>query len=150
MMEDNIFSHDYFMRQAIKEAQTAFAKDEVPVGAVIVFNNKIIARAHNLVETLNDPTAHAEMQAITSATNAIGGKYLNDCILYVTVEPCPMCAAACFWAQIGTLVYGASDEKRGFTTISEKLLHPQTQIIKGILENETSTLMTEFFKRKRK
>ncbi|MDR1552321.1 MAG: nucleoside deaminase [Prevotellaceae bacterium] len=149
-MEDNIFSHDYFMRQAIKEAQTAFAKDEVPVGAVIVFNNKIIARAHNLVETLNDPTAHAEMQAITSATNAIGGKYLNDCILYVTVEPCPMCAAACFWAQIGTLVYGASDEKRGFTTISEKLLHPQTQIIKGILENETSTLMTEFFKRKRK
>ncbi|MDR2651392.1 MAG: nucleoside deaminase [Prevotellaceae bacterium] len=150
MKSDNIFSHDYFMRQAIKEAQTAFDKDEVPVGAVIVFNNKIIARAHNLVETLNDPTAHAEMQAITSATNAIGGKYLNDCILYVTVEPCSMCAAACFWAQIGTLVYGASDEKRGFTTISEKLLHPKTQIRRGILENETSALMIEFFKRKRK
>lgn len=150
MKSDNIFSHDYFMRQAIKEAQTAFDKDEVPVGAVIVFNNKIIARAHNLVETLNDPTAHAEMQAITSATNAIGGKYLNDCVLYVTVEPCSMCAAACFWAQIGTLVYGASDEKRGFTTISEKLLHPKTQIIRGILENETSALMIEFFKRKRK
>jgi tRNA(adenine34) deaminase len=150
MKSDNIFSHDYFMRQAIKEAQRAFDKDEVPVGAVIVLNNKIIARAHNLVETLNDPTAHAEMQAITSATNAIGGKYLNDCVLYVTVEPCSMCAAACFWAQIGTLVYGASDEKRGFTTISEKLLHPKTQIIRGILENETSALMTEFFKRKRK
>jgi tRNA(adenine34) deaminase len=146
----NIFSHDYFMRQAIKEAQTAFDKDEVPIGAVIVFNNKIIARAHNLVETLNDPTAHAEMQAITSATNAVGGKYLNDCILYVTIEPCPMCAAACFWAQTGTVVYGANDEKRGFTTISKRLLHPKTLIVKGILENETAALMTEFFKQKRK
>jgi tRNA(adenine34) deaminase len=150
MKIDSIFSHEYFMRQAISEAQTAFYKNEVPIGAVIVFNNRIIARAYNLVETLNDPTAHAEMQAITSATNAVGGKYLNDCALYVTIEPCPMCAAACFWAQIKTLVYGACDEKRGFTTISEKLVHPQTQIIKGILENETATLMTEFFKQKRK
>ncbi|MDR2065788.1 MAG: nucleoside deaminase [Prevotellaceae bacterium] len=145
-----IFSHDYFMNQAIKEAQTAFEKNEVPIGALIVFNNKIIARAHNLVETLNDPTAHAEMQAITSATNYIGGKYLNNCILYVTVEPCPMCAAACFWAQTGTLVYGASDEKRGFTTISERLLHPKTLIVKGILENEAAALIIEFFKQKRK
>ncbi|MDR2292204.1 MAG: nucleoside deaminase [Prevotellaceae bacterium] len=150
MNVSDIFSHDYFMRQAINEAQTAFAKDEVPIGAVIVFNNKIIARAHNLVETLNDPTAHAEMQAITSATNAIGGKYLDNCILYVTVEPCPMCAAACFWAQTGTLVYGASDEKRGFTVISEKLLHPKTLIIKDVLKDEAAELMIEFFKQKRK
>jgi tRNA(adenine34) deaminase len=149
-MQDNISDYYYFMSQAIKEAQMAFDRDEVPVGAVVVHNNKIIARAYNLVETLNDPTAHAEMQAITSATNAIGGKYLTECTLYVTVEPCPMCAAACFWAQLETLVYGANDEKRGFTTISEKLLHPKTQIVKGILENETSILMTEFFKRKRK
>jgi tRNA(adenine34) deaminase len=150
MIPNNIFSHDYFMRQAIQEAQTAFNRNEVPVGAVITFNNKIIARAHNLVETLNDPTAHAEMQAITSATNAVGGKYLTDCVLYVTVEPCAMCAAACFWAQTGTLIYGASDEKRGFTTVSAKLLHPKTQIVKGILEKEAAALMIEFFKRKRK
>ena len=149
MKTDSIFSHEYFMREALKEAQTAFDKDEVPVGAVVVHKNRIIARAHNLVETLNDPTAHAEMQAITSATNTIGGKYLNECLLYVTVEPCPMCAAACFWAQIGTLVYGASDEKRGFSTISEKLLHPKTQIIKEILATETAQLMIEFFRRKR-
>ncbi|MDR1347766.1 MAG: nucleoside deaminase [Prevotellaceae bacterium] len=150
MKIDSVFSHEYFMRQAINEAQAAFDKNEVPIGAVIVFNSSIIARAHNLVETLNDPTAHAEMQAITSATNAIGAKYLNDCTLYVTIEPCPMCAAACFWAQIKTLVYGAGDEKRGFTSISEKLLHPQTQTVKGILENETAALIIEFFKQKRK
>ena len=149
MEVDSIFSHDYFMREALKEAQTAFDKDEVPIGAVIVHKNRIIARAHNLVETLNDPTAHAEMQAITSATNTIGGKYLNDCSLYVTVEPCPMCAAACFWAQLEILIYGASDEKRGFSTISEKLLHPKTQITKGIFAAEAAQLMTEFFKRKR-
>jgi tRNA(adenine34) deaminase len=149
MKNDNIFSHEYFMREALKEAQTAFDKDEVPVGAVIVHKNRIIARAHNLVETLHDPTAHAEMQAITSATNTIGGKYLNECSLYVTVEPCPMCAAACFWAQIEILIYGASDEKRGFSTISEKLLHPKTQITKGILAIEAAELMLEFFRRKR-
>ena len=149
MESNNIFSHEYFMREALKEAQAAFDKDEVPVGAVVVHKNRIIARAHNLVETLNDPTAHAEMQAITSATNAIGGKYLNECSLYVTVEPCSMCAAACFWAQIGTLVYGASDEKRGFSTISEKLLHPKTQIVKEILASEAAELMTDFFRRKR-
>jgi tRNA(adenine34) deaminase len=150
MTTENIFSHEYFMRQAINEAQIAFDKNEVPIGAVVVCNNRIIARAHNLVETLNDPTAHAEMQAITSATNTVGGKYLNDCTLYVTIEPCPMCAAACFWAQIKTLVYGADDEKRGFTTISEKLLHPKTQTVKNILKNEAAALMTEFFKQKRK
>ncbi|MDR1199379.1 MAG: nucleoside deaminase [Prevotellaceae bacterium] len=150
MKSDSTFLHEYFMRQAINEAQAAFDKNEVPIGAVVVFNNRIIARAHNLVETLNDPTAHAEMQAITSATNAVGGKYLNDCTLYVTIEPCPMCAAACFWAQIKTLVYGAGDEKRGFTSISGKLLHPQTQTVKGILENEAAALMIEFFKQKRK
>jgi tRNA(adenine34) deaminase len=149
MKNDNGFSHEYFMREALKEAQVAFDKDEVPIGAVIVHKNKIIARAHNLVETLNDPTAHAEMQAITSATNTIGGKYLNECSLYVTVEPCSMCAAACFWAQIEILVYGANDEKRGFSTISEKLLHPKTQIIKGIIATEPAELMIEFFRRKR-
>jgi tRNA(adenine34) deaminase len=142
--------HEKFMREALKEAQAAFDDDEVPIGAVIVYNNKIIARAHNLVETLNDPTAHAEMQAITSATNAVGGKYLIDCTLYVTVEPCPMCAAACFWAQIGTLVYATDDEKRGFSTISNNLLHPKTQTLKGIMANEAAFLMTEFFKKKRK
>ena len=148
-LENKNPEHEKFMREALKEAQAAFDTDEVPVGAVIVCNNKIIARAHNLVETLNDPTAHAEMQAITSATNAIGGKYLNDCTLYVTVEPCPMCAAACFWAQIGKIVYGASDEKRGYTTISSKLIHPKTEVTNGVLKTECSSLMTEFFKKKR-
>ncbi|MDR1983850.1 MAG: nucleoside deaminase [Prevotellaceae bacterium] len=150
MKANDIFSHDYFMRQALKEAQAAFEKDEVPVGAVVVCNNKIIARAHNLVETLNDPTAHAEMQAITSATNSIGGKYLHECTLYVTVEPCPMCATACFWAQTGILVYGTPDEKRGFSTISSKLLHPKTQVVKQILANEAAELMKTFFEKKRK
>ena len=148
-LENKNPEHEKFMREALKEAQAAFDTDEVPVGAVIVCNNKIIARAHNLVETLNDPTAHAEMQAITSATNAIGGKYLNDCTLYVTVEPCPMCTAACFWAQIGKIVYGTSDEKRGYTTISSTLLHPKTEVTNGVLKTKCSSLMTEFFKKKR-
>lgn len=137
------------MREALKEARQAFDKDEVPVGAIVVWKNKIVARAHNLTETLTDPTAHAEMQAITSATNAIGGKYLNECTLYVTLEPCPMCAGACFWAQLGGIVYGADDDKRGFTTVSPQLLHPKTTVGKGVLKEECAELMVNFFKRKR-
>ncbi len=143
------FTPEYFMKEALKEAQQAFDRDEVPVGAVVVWNNKIIARAHNLTETLNDPTAHAEMQAITAATNAIGGKYLNECTLYVTLEPCPMCAGACFWAQLGTIVYGADDEKRGFTTTKASLLHPKTKVEKGLLKDDCAALMVNFFKKKR-
>ncbi len=143
------FTHEYFMKEALKEALLAFEKDEVPVGAVVAWKNRIIARAHNLTETLNDPTAHAEMQAITSATNAIGGKYLNECTLYVTLEPCPMCAGACFWAQLGTLVYGADDTKRGYSFLNPKLLQPKTVVEKGIMSEECSKLMVDFFKKKR-
>lgn len=123
--------------------------DEIPVGAVVVCNELIIARAHNLTETLKDPTAHAEMQAITAATNWLGGKYLSDCTIYVTVEPCAMCAGAIGWSQAGGLVYGASDIKKGYTTISEKLLHPRTKVTKGVLEKECSEIMIRFFKKKR-
>jgi tRNA(adenine34) deaminase len=137
------------MKEALKEARQAFEKDEVPVGTIVIWRNKIIARAHNLTETLNDPTAHAEMQAITSATNAIGGKYLNECMLYVTLEPCPMCAGACFWSQLGTLIYGADDVKRGYSYLNPKLLHPKTVVEKGIMEDECAKLMKEFFKKKR-
>ena len=144
------FTHEYFMKEALKEALLALEKDEVPVGAVIVWKSRIIARAHNLTETLNDPTAHAEMQAITSATNAIGGKYLNECVLYVTLEPCPMCAGACFWAQVGTLIYGADDTKRGYSFLNPKLLHPKTVVEKGIIKDECTKLMVDFFKKKRK
>ncbi len=144
------FTPEYFMKEALKEAKLAFEKDEVPVGAVVVWKNRIIARAHNLTETLNDPTAHAEMQAITSATNAIGGKYLNECMLYVTLEPCPMCAGACFWAQLGTLVYGADDIKRGYSFLNPKLLHPKTTVENGIMKKESAELMMNFFKKKRK
>ena len=144
------FTHEYFMKEALKEALLALEKDEVPVGAVIVWKNRIIARAHNLTETLNDPTAHAEMQAITSATNAIGGKYLTECVLYVTLEPCPMCAGACFWAQVGTLVYGADDTKRGYSFLNPQLLHPKTVVEKGIMKDECAKLMVDFFKKKRK
>jgi tRNA(adenine34) deaminase len=140
---------ELFMKEALKEAQKAFNKDEVPVGAVIVSNNKIIARSHNLTETLNDVTAHAEMQAFTSAANTIGGKYLTDCTLYVTLEPCVMCAGAAFWSQITKIVYGASDTKRGYSIIESPLLHPKTQVFKGVMENECSTLLKEFFKKKR-
>lgn len=143
------FTHEYFMKEALKEAQLAFEKDEVPVGVVVVWKNRIIARAHNLTETLNDPTAHAEMQAITSATNAVGGKYLNECVLYVTLEPCPMCAGACFWAQVGTLVYGADDTKRGYSFLNPKLLHPKTVVEKGIMKDDCAKLMVDFFKKKR-
>ncbi|HPG32218.1 MAG: nucleoside deaminase [Lentimicrobiaceae bacterium] len=139
----------HFMRQALLEAHKAAARDEVPVGAVIVSNGQIIARGYNLTETLNDATAHAEMQAFTSAANFIGGKYLNDCTLYVTVEPCPMCAAASLWVQLGTIVYGAADSKRGYSTISSKLLHPKTIVRGGVLSDECSSLMSDFFRKKR-
>lgn len=137
------------MQEALKEAQKAKAKDEVPIGAVVVCDGQIIARAHNLTENLNDPTAHAEMQAITAATAYLGGKYLNQCTLYVTLEPCPMCAGALYWSQIGSLVYGASDPKRGYTTVSTKLLHPKTKITQGVLGNETGAEIKLFFEHKR-
>lgn len=137
------------MRQALLEAEKAFERDEVPVGAVVVCQGRIIARGHNLTETLTDVTAHAEMQAITAAANFLGGKYLNECTLYVTVEPCVMCAGAIAWSQLGKLVYGAIDEKRGFTRFAPHSLHPKTEIISGILEDECKKLMKEFFKKKR-
>ncbi len=139
-----------FMQEALKEARKAFALDEVPVGAVIVCEGKIIARAHNLSERLTDSTAHAEMQAFTMATAHLGNKYLNECTLYVTVEPCPMCAGASFWTQIGRIVYGTTDEKRGYSVLSEKIIHPKTKIVSGVLKDECGELMTEFFRTKRK
>ena len=145
----SVFSDEYFMKEAFKEAQKAFDEDEVPVGAVIVCENKIIARAHNMTERLNDVTAHAEMLAFTSATDFIGGKYLNECTLYVTLEPCVMCAGASYWTQLKKVVYGASDAKRGFTKHSENLLHPKTEILKGILEEEASSILKDFFAKKR-
>lgn len=138
-----------FMRQAIMEAQQAAADDEVPVGAVVACRGKIIGRGHNLTETLNDVTAHAEMQAITAAANYLGGKYLNECTLYVTVEPCPMCAGAIGWAQLGRLVYGAADEKRGYSRLAPSPLHPKTQVAQGVLADECATIMKEFFLKKR-
>jgi len=137
------------MKKAFAEALQAFDKGEIPVGAVVVANGKIIARAHNLTETLNDVTAHAEMQAITAAANLLGGKYLNDCVLYVTLEPCVMCAGALGWSQIGKIVYGAPDEKRGFKKLAPKSLHPKTEIVGGILEIECVELLQEFFRNKR-
>lgn len=145
-----VFSDEYFMKKALEEARIAFSKGEVPIGAVVVSGDKIIARAHNLTETLNDVTAHAEMQAITAAENLLGGKYLNDCKLYVTVEPCLMCAGALNWAQIGRVVYGAPDEKKGFSTFTSKALHPKTTLASGILSDECAGLMKDFFKEKRK
>ena len=137
------------MRRALQEAQQAFKEGEVPVGAVVVSQNRIIAVAHNLTETLNDVTAHAEMQAITAAANMLGGKYLNECILYVTIEPCVMCAGALSWAQIGRIVYGASDDKRGFRKFAPAALHPKTEVVFGVLEIECGALVKEFFLRKR-
>ena len=138
------------MKEALKEAQLALEKDEVPVGAVIVLNNKIIARAHNLTETLNDVTAHAEMQAFTSASNTLGAKYLSECTLFVTLEPCIMCAGASFWAQIGQIKFGASDAKRGYKTLNKAILHPKTKVSSGILVNECSEILLDFFRKKRK
>lgn len=137
------------MREALKEAQKAFDADEVPVGAVVVANNRIIARAHNLTERLNDVTAHAEMQAITAAANSIGGKYLVECALYVTLEPCLMCAGALAWSQVSKIVYGANDARKGFSTVPAPVLHPKTEVVKGILEQECSQLVKDFFARKR-
>lgn len=139
-----------YMRQAINEARKALYLSEVPVGAVVVCRDRIIARAHNLVEKLTDPTAHSEMQAITAATNALSGKYLNDCTIYITLEPCPMCAAALYLSHVGRIVYGASDPKRGYTTISERLLHPKTSVTKGVLEEECSEMLRTFFAESRK
>ena len=140
---------EIFMRQALALAQEAAAEEEVPVGAVIVCKDKIIASAYNQTQRLNDPTAHAEMQAITCATDAIGGKYLNECTLYVTLEPCVMCAGALYWSQIGRVVYGAKDEKRGASRLQENIYHPKTQITSGVLEEECSKLLKDFFKKKR-
>lgn len=138
------------MREAIREAMTAASEDEVPIGAVVVCRGRVIARGHNMTERLNDPTAHAEMIAITAATEAVGGKYLNDCTIYVTVEPCPMCAGALAWSQIGRVVYGAQDPKRGFSMFSPSLMHPKTEIVSGVMEDECGALVTDFFKNKRK
>jgi tRNA(adenine34) deaminase len=143
-------SNEECMRAALAEAHKAFDKQEVPVGAVVICKDIIIARAHNLTETLKDPTAHAEMQAITAATNWLGGKYLTDCTIYVTLEPCAMCAAAIGWSLAEALVFGASDEKKGYSTISPKLLHPKTSVVCGILEEECRELLLKFFKTKRK
>lgn len=140
---------EQYMREALREASAAEARGEVPVGGVVVCKGRIIARAHNLTETLTDPTAHAEMQLIGMAAEVLGGKYLNDCVLYVTIEPCPMCAAALAWAQLSRLVYGAEDPKRGYHLYSPSLLHPKTEVTSGILSQECGGLVSEFFKKKR-
>ena len=137
------------MRRALAEAQAAGDRGEIPVGAVVVCNGRIIARGHNLTETLHDVTAHAEMQVITAAANVLGGKYLSACTLYVTVEPCPMCAGAIGWAQMGRLVFGAGDEKRGYRHFAPKVLHPKTEVTAGVLQEECARLMTDFFKERR-
>lgn len=144
-----MYDDNYFMRQALAEAEKAFQIDEVPIGAVIVAQNRIIARAHNLTEHLTDVTAHAEMQAITAAANALGGKYLKNCTLYVTLEPCTMCAGAIGWSQIDRLVYGASDSKRGFTHFAPNSLHPKTKVEKGLMETECMQLLQQFFAKHR-
>lgn len=146
---ENIFTDEYFMRKAYQEAEAAFAKGEVPVGAVVVVDDKVIARSHNLTELLHDVTAHAEMQAITAAANFLGGKYLSGCTLYVTLEPCQMCAGALYWSQIAKVVYGAPDEHRGYRVMGGKL-HPKTEVKSGIMGEECGALVKEFFRRKRK
>ncbi|GGA79480.1 tRNA-specific adenosine deaminase [Flavobacterium palustre] len=145
----NPFTDDYFMKKALQEAEMAFEKGEIPVGAVVVVNNTIIARSHNLTEMLNDVTAHAEMQSITAAANYLGGKYLKDCTLYVTLEPCQMCAGALYWSQISKIVFGARDEQRGFLSMGTKL-HPKTTVVSGIMADEASDLMKRFFASRRK
>jgi tRNA(adenine34) deaminase len=142
-----LYTDEYFMREAFIEAEKAFEAGEIPVGAVIVWKNRVIGRGHNLTETLNDPTAHAEIQAITAATHTIGGKYLTECVLYVTLEPCVMCAGACFWAQIGTVVYGADDDKRGYSLVGQNILHPKTRIIKGVMKEKSAELLKTFFQK---
>ena len=144
-----MFDDSYFMKQALSEAQKAFEENEIPVGAVVVCDNRVIARAHNLTETLTDVTAHAEMQAITAAANVLGGKYLTECTIYITLEPCPMCAGALGWAQIARIVYGASDEKRGFSRYAPHVIHPKTRVDKGVLADECASLIKRFFEKKR-
>ena len=148
-MEIKPFDDTYFMKQALAQAKKAYDKDEVPVGAIIVCDNQIIARAHNYTEALNDVTAHAEMQAFTAATDYLGGKYLNECTLYVTLEPCIMCGGAAYWTQLKKVVYGAKDEKRGFSTLTQNILHPKTEIEGGLLQEECAKLLSDFFKSKR-
>lgn len=138
-----------YMQMALAQAGEAASEDEVPIGAVIVCRGRIIGKGHNMTERLKDPTSHAEMIALTSATQAMGGKYLNDCTLYVTVEPCPMCAAALCWAQIGRIVYGAADPKRGYSLFTPSLLHPKTEVTSGVLGDECSKIVTDYFKSKR-
>lgn len=145
-----MFTHEYYIKLALKEAQYAYAEDEVPVGALVVCNNKIIGKGYNQTERLKDVTAHAEMIAITAAANYLGSKFLEDCTLYITLEPCLMCAAALKWARIGTLVYGASDEKFGYSLTPGRVLHPKTEVVNGIMAAECGGLVTEFFREKRK
>ena len=148
-MEINPFNDVFFMKEALKEAEKALENDEVPVGCVIVCDNQIIARAHNFTERLNDVTAHAEMQAFTSAADFLGGKYLNECILYVTLEPCVMCAGASYWTQLKKLVYGAKDVKRGYSILENNILHPKTEVTNGVMADDCSKLLNTFFKEKR-
>ncbi|NMH27021.1 nucleoside deaminase [Flavobacterium silvaticum] len=145
---ENIFTDEYFMKKALQEAEAAYEKGEIPVGALIVVNDRIIARSHNLTEMLNDVTAHAEMQSITAAANFLGGKYLKGCTLYVTLEPCQMCAGALYWSQVSRVVYGAGDNQRGFTAMGGKL-HPKTEVKSGVLENEAASLVLRFFEERR-
>jgi tRNA(adenine34) deaminase len=145
---ENIFTDEYFMKKALQEAEIAFEKGEIPVGAIIVVDNKVIARSHNLTEMLNDVTAHAEMQSITAAANFIGGKYLKNCTLYVTLEPCQMCAGALYWSQISKIVFGARDDQRGYQKLGTQL-HPKTTVISGVLAEEAANLMRRFFAEKR-
>ncbi|MEX2597493.1 MAG: nucleoside deaminase [Salibacteraceae bacterium] len=148
-MELSIQSDEHYMKLALQEAERALEKDEIPVGAIVVSKGRVIARAHNLTQLLNDVTAHAEMQVITAAANNLGGKYLNKCILYVTLEPCAMCAGALYWAQLGKLVIGARDEKRGYKRLSENMLHPKTEVISDVLAEPSAELLRNFFKSKR-
>ena len=144
-----VFTDEHYMKEALKEAGKALDMDEVPIGAVIVSNHKVIARGHNLTEQLNDVTAHAEMQAFTAAANYLGAKFLEECSLYVTIEPCAMCAGAAYWTRINKIVYGAMDEKKGFTLLKENILHPKTEVVSGVMEKECAELMTNYFKQKR-
>lgn len=146
---ENIFTDEYFMKKAYQEAESAYEKGEIPVGAVVVVNDRVIARAHNLTEVLHDVTAHAEMQAITSASNFLGGKYLKDCTLYVTLEPCQMCAGALYWSQVSKIVFGARDEQRGYISMGTKL-HPKTVVVQGVMEKECAGLVLRFFEERRK
>ena len=145
----DVNTDEMYMREALKLAKTAYEEDEVPIGAVIVSHGKIIGKGYNLTERLNDVTAHAEMQAFTAAANYLGGKYLKDCTLYVTVEPCVMCAGASYWSQISRIVYGAKDDKRGYSALNPKIVHPKTQVVSGVLEDDCADLMKNFFKSKR-